>query len=136
MDLWIRQFIRNNSQSSMVPSFSYFCSRRIVNPTCPQSSVLQLLQNGTPSSVSTITSLLMVLSYRMVYLLSTNCFKTIELFDAEPLSSEPNHFINASIPWSRVSKCDTNFEILLFPVFVLLLFLLLDNLYDLPLRLI
>jgi hypothetical protein len=118
----------SGNQSNMEPSFSYFCSSSIVNPTCPQSSALQLLQNGTPSCVSTVTSCSRVLSYRMVYLLCTNCFRIIGLLEADILSSDPNHCINASVPLSRVSKCTINFEIPLFPIFVIFLLLLSSSL--------
>jgi hypothetical protein len=51
LPLWL-QF---SSQSNILPSLSYFCLRHIANPTCPQSSALQVLHLGTPSCVSTIT---------------------------------------------------------------------------------
>ena len=111
----------------MEPSFSYFCSSSIVNPTCPQSSILQLLQKGTPSWVSTIISWPSVLSYRTAYLLRTNCFMIMGLLEVDILSSEPNQCINASVPLSRVSKCNANFEIPLFSVFAIFILLFSNN---------
>jgi hypothetical protein len=91
------------------------CSMHITKPTCAQSFDLHSLQNGTPSTIFTITFFCNILSCNTALIPSVNSFITIGIV-GDFLSSAFSHKPKVVMPSSRLLFLTPNDAFLVIPV--------------------